>query len=205
VPLLLAFSVSPAAAIEFNPVYDSSVLEHGVIYVKYIEPETTSMIVGFPKRIQAKSSCVDLVFYLAPIDFTYKESPASIYWKRYAAFTLDVWTSDGLKVGSVDSRKDASFFSPTVITKVPLKVCDSSINSGNDIVLRMDFRAGVGAQYEYNIRRFSENLTLISTPIATTTTTTIIKKTTITCVKGKLTKKVTAVKPKCPTGYKVKK
>jgi hypothetical protein len=32
-----------------------------------------------------------------------------------------------------------------------------------------------------------------------------IKKTTITCVKGKLTKKVTAVKPKCPTGYKLKK
>ena len=31
------------------------------------------------------------------------------------------------------------------------------------------------------------------------------KKTTITCVKGKLTKKVTAVKPKCPTGYKIKK
>jgi hypothetical protein len=30
-------------------------------------------------------------------------------------------------------------------------------------------------------------------------------KTTITCVKGKLTKKVTAVKPKCPRGYKVKK
>jgi hypothetical protein len=30
------------------------------------------------------------------------------------------------------------------------------------------------------------------------------KKTTITCVKGKLTKKVTAVKPKCPSGYKVK-
>jgi membrane protein involved in colicin uptake len=31
------------------------------------------------------------------------------------------------------------------------------------------------------------------------------KKTTITCIKGKLTKKVTALKPKCPTGYKVKK
>ena len=31
------------------------------------------------------------------------------------------------------------------------------------------------------------------------------KKTTITCTKGKLTKKVTAVKPKCPKGYKVKK
>jgi hypothetical protein len=31
------------------------------------------------------------------------------------------------------------------------------------------------------------------------------KKSTITCVKGKLTKKVTAVNPKCPAGYKVKK
>ena len=30
------------------------------------------------------------------------------------------------------------------------------------------------------------------------------KKTTITCVKGKLTKKVTAIKPVCPTGYKKK-
>ena len=30
------------------------------------------------------------------------------------------------------------------------------------------------------------------------------KKTTITCVKGKVTKKVTAVKPKCPSGYRVK-
>lgn len=32
-----------------------------------------------------------------------------------------------------------------------------------------------------------------------------VKKTTITCVKGKLTKKVTSVKPKCPGGYKLKK
>ena len=31
-----------------------------------------------------------------------------------------------------------------------------------------------------------------------------IKKTTINCSKGKLTKKVTALKPKCPTGYKKK-
>ena len=30
------------------------------------------------------------------------------------------------------------------------------------------------------------------------------KKTTLTCVKGKLTKKVTAVKPVCPKGYKKK-
>jgi len=34
--------------------------------------------------------------------------------------------------------------------------------------------------------------------------TVVVKKLTITCVKGKLTKKVTAVKPVCPTGYKKK-
>ncbi len=33
----------------------------------------------------------------------------------------------------------------------------------------------------------------------------VLKKTTITCLKGKLTKKVTGVKPVCPKGYKVKK
>ena len=38
----------------------------------------------------------------------------------------------------------------------------------------------------------------LATPIKTPVTT----KTTITCVKGKLTKKVTSVKPKCPAGYK---
>ena len=31
-----------------------------------------------------------------------------------------------------------------------------------------------------------------------------VKKTTITCLKGKLVKKVTAVKPVCPKGYKKK-
>ena len=33
---------------------------------------------------------------------------------------------------------------------------------------------------------------------------TVAKKTTITCVKGKTTKKVTGINPKCPTGYKKK-
>jgi hypothetical protein len=35
--------------------------------------------------------------------------------------------------------------------------------------------------------------------------TAVLKKTTIVCVKGKLSKKITAIKPKCPTGYKLKK
>ena len=45
------------------------------------------------------------------------------------------------------------------------------------------------------------------TPTATATpspTKTVVKATTITCIKGKTTKKVTAVNPKCPSGYKKK-
>lgn len=49
----------------------------------------------------------------------------------------------------------------------------------------------------------------VETPVATPTPSAIAKpaaakKTTITCVKGKVTKKVSAVSPKCPTGYKKK-
>ncbi len=42
------------------------------------------------------------------------------------------------------------------------------------------------------------------TPSASTAPVAIVKKTTITCVKGKTSKKVTAISPKCPTGYKKK-
>ena len=44
-----------------------------------------------------------------------------------------------------------------------------------------------------------------ATPKPTQSVVSTIKASTITCTKGKLTKKVTAVKPKCPSGYKVKK
>ena len=42
------------------------------------------------------------------------------------------------------------------------------------------------------------------TPTPTASANPVIKKVTITCIKGKTSKKVTAVKPKCPTGYKKK-
>ena len=50
--------------------------------------------------------------------------------------------------------------------------------------------------------KYLESLT--PTPAATPTTSTTTKSTTITCVKGSSTKKVTAASPKCPSGYKKK-
>jgi hypothetical protein len=42
------------------------------------------------------------------------------------------------------------------------------------------------------------------TPTPTASKKTVVKKVSIICIKGKATKKVTAVKPKCPTGFKKK-
>lgn len=46
--------------------------------------------------------------------------------------------------------------------------------------------------------------TATPSPDITAQTSAVKKKSTITCIKGKITKKVTAVSPKCPTGYKRK-
>ena len=45
---------------------------------------------------------------------------------------------------------------------------------------------------------------IILQPVVQQSSSALGKKTTITCIKGKVTKKVTAVKPKCPAGYKKK-
>jgi hypothetical protein len=45
---------------------------------------------------------------------------------------------------------------------------------------------------------------IIVAPVKVTPTKVAPTKKTITCVKGKLTKKVTAVNPTCPSGYKKK-
>ena len=42
------------------------------------------------------------------------------------------------------------------------------------------------------------------TPTPSASSKPVVKAVTITCVKGKVSKKVTAVNPKCPTGYKKK-
>jgi hypothetical protein len=65
--------------------------------------------------------------------------------------------------------------------------------------------------FTYSSPTIKVKLTQVQDTVAPTPTPTpsakpaAAKKTTITCVKGKTTKKVTAVTPKCPSGYKVKK
>ena len=207
---------APAAKLfDFNPSWGSNVLEQGIVYSKYDLGGTTlgngptSMVIGFPRKLRANGQCADIVFHLAPVDFIKKEQPASSFYKKYAAFTLDVWTNGGLKIGSIDSRDSTSFFAPSVITQVPIKVCDSSINNGKDVVLKLEFKAGIANTGQYEIRSFSEDVVVVSAQLQNPSSTkpsgsASSTPTTITCLKGKLTKKVTGVKPKCPIGYKKK-
>jgi len=64
--------------------------------------------------------------------------------------------------------------------------------------------AGALGDVTYTIKRGTISIKQSSGEISITTGTTSSKKSTITCIKGKVTKKVTRVNPKCPSGYKKK-
>ncbi|NCU87489.1 MAG: hypothetical protein EBV58_06765, partial [Actinobacteria bacterium] len=56
----------------------------------------------------------------------------------------------------------------------------------------------------YTIKRGTIAIKQSSSDVAVTGGKNATTKTTITCVKGKTTKKVTGLNPKCPSGYKKK-
>ena len=64
--------------------------------------------------------------------------------------------------------------------------------------------AGALGDVTYTIKRGTISIKQSSAEVSITTGTTAPAKSTITCVKGKVTKKVTGVSPKCPSGYKKK-
>jgi hypothetical protein len=64
--------------------------------------------------------------------------------------------------------------------------------------------AGQGVNATYTIKRGTISIKQSSAEVSITTGTTASAKSTITCVKAKVTKKVTGVNPKCPSGYKKK-
>ena len=58
--------------------------------------------------------------------------------------------------------------------------------------------------YVFPMEQISKEAPKIAVTPNASTSPRVIQRTTITCIKGKVTKKVTAVSPKCPTGYKKK-
>jgi hypothetical protein len=85
----------------------------------------------------------------------------------------------------------------------PDLLIDSRLCSSEaDVIIKLPYS---DAAVDEDLDRVSQEIDAKRAAADAAAKATATKKTTITCVKGKLTKKVTAVKPKCPTGYKVKK
>ena len=184
-----------------------------VVYSKtYFEDYPNAIATGFPKQITTSSSCFVLPILVAPIDPAGSEF-ARVFQltakdlKKSAVFSAEVWSEAGLKLSSIyssDSRTNpliqdsSSFWAPTTLTQVPLKICDETLPSVKSKNYVLILKAGWALLSKDDIREFERTISVTYLPVVTA------KKTTITCVKGKLIKKVTAVKPVCPSGYKKK-
>ena len=115
--------------------------------------------------------------------------------------------SDGVQKLYVATSNDGlTWATPQKITGSDLSRLDPTGYEVSTNVFRIYYAtapAGQGVNTTYTIKRGTISIKQSSAEVSITTGTTA-KKTTITCVKGKTTKKVTGVSPKCPSGYKKK-
>ena len=94
----------------------------------------------------------------------------------------------------------------SVVSNAGERVVGSTIVKSDD-----DWVELTAANFEFSTPtlrvKFSENLSPVGVapfPTPTSSANPAVKKSTISCVKGKLTKKVSSANPKCPAGYKKK-
>ena len=115
--------------------------------------------------------------------------------------------SDGVqKLYMTTSNDGLTWATPQKITGSDLSRLDPTGYEVSTNVFRIYYAtapAGQGVNTTYTIKRGTISIKQSSAEVSITTGTTA-KKATITCVKGKTTKKVTGVSPKCPSGYKKK-
>ena len=115
--------------------------------------------------------------------------------------------SDGVqKLYMTTSNDGLTWATPQKITGSDLSRLDPTGYEVSTNVFRIYYAtavAGALGDKTYTIKRGTISIKQSSAEVSITTGTTA-KKATITCVKGKTTKKVTGVSPKCPSGYKKK-
>ena len=117
--------------------------------------------------------------------------------------------SDGVtpNLGTYDlvMRSDAArclygFSSAPVSATVTIAGVDGNQNVATTVVTEKNgWLKMKAAGFTFSEKQIKVKITQDANPVAP-----VAKKSTITCVKGKLTKKVSAASPKCPTGYKKK-
>ena len=190
----LSFSILPisqaAAPTWFTPTWDKTVTSHTEIQVRNTLTGITVFWVGLPTAITTdKVGCANVTYVLGPSDGL---DPAESL-SKWAEFEVYAWSRLGQSFGSLRLSGQRGEFAPMPMTTTTQKICIPGALPGskNEVLLKM--KAGIRVIGDSDIIPLSDVTIQLNVP------------STITCVKGKLTKKVTAVKPKCPTGYKVKK
>lgn len=185
----------------FKPVWDSTVLDSKILTV--VHPIFgNSMLIGVPTSISLnKSGCAKIVYHIAPLNTLSKSEdsrgPANDFLKQYSRFEVAAWTSDGQSLGNLVREGQEGQIAPTNVTLASQSLCITNPKPGSKTSVLLQMKGGVRVTGASDIRTL-DNLTIdLIAPAAAT-------KKTITCVKGKLTKKVIAINPACPRGYKKK-
>jgi hypothetical protein len=191
---IMSFSVLPisqaATPTWFTPSWDKTVTDHTEIQVRNNLTGTTMMWVGLPTAITTdKVGCANVTYVLGP---TLGLDPAGSLTK-YAEFEVYAWSPLGQNLGSLRLNGQRGEFAPMPMTSTTQKICISDARPGskNEVLLKM--KAGIRVIGDSDIVPLSDVTIQLNVP------------STITCIKGKIVKKVTAIKPKCPAGYKLKK
>lgn len=100
-------------------------------------------------------------------------------------------------------KEKASF---RILTNIEYQVkIETDARTAVELKAKQEAEARAAADVRAAAERIIQDAKLEAERLLAAIKATVTKKTTITCIKGKLIKKVTAVKPKCPAGYKLKK
>jgi hypothetical protein len=198
----------PLLDFSFNPNWDSTVRSNKIVYTRYgfgtvqRSDENPSMVIGIPTQLVVNSNCSTITFFAAPLISSIPAKPAGAL-SKFATFAVEIWSSNGLKLGFVNSLNTnaSNFWAPTPITQIPVKFCDPNLKSGDTNSYILKFRAGLAMVSQNEIRQFEERISVTLQQASTSSQT---QRVTITCTKGKTVKKVTGVSPSCPKGYKKK-
>jgi hypothetical protein len=153
-----------------------------------LEPLNTSSVWGVVSEVSPTTDSSG-VFNLYSYPSSYPEV-INVVYKKSGSTIFSTWTSAWVKIES----------SSSFVACLP-------VNFGELLTLPSycsEDMATFGKRSLAEEKAAAADKAAADKAAATTAAKAAANRTTITCVKGKLTKKVTAVKPKCPSGYKKK-
>lgn len=211
--LTIVVSTQSHAQENFDPKWDETVETYEIASPTFIS--NSKMLIAYPTKINTSTACSNIVFQVALEKSTesYFEEISDI--RKRSEFRVEIWTSDGQSLGLINNANLANpLWSPSQVTQFSARVCPQNLRPGDSVDL--DFRiysrivvlssSDRGTTFTkratLNYIQAKQNPSLKTEKPVISGNQTKPKVKTIVCVRGKLIKKVKAVNPKCPTGYK---